>query len=249
MITYLSQVRANVIKLSVQRLPWYYLNSKAEGTLPNLWDLCTEPLVLLKGSPYSLLRAVTRLYQKSDTKNVRNSNSLCTLLETLWADLAGKASWVHTHGYTLRLMIKHIWDSSNESDEYPGAGDIRFASFEETISRYSQGHCFFEARSSDQKNNYFAYGSPNLVKGDQIILAERLDMSLNLKEDNVYRGYVIRHDQRVQPDLRNSSQDEISGSHQVVGQAWLLIQTATDFGVKPEFPMSFAPRQDAIYLS
>jgi hypothetical protein len=87
------------------------------------------------------------------------------------------------------------------------------------------------------------------VKGDQIILAERLDMFLHLEDDHVYRGYVIRPDQSIQTDLRDSSRDEISGSYQVVGQAWLLLQTPTDLGVDRVLPTNFAPGQDTIYLS
>jgi hypothetical protein len=117
MITYLSQVRENVIKLSVRRLSWYHLNSEAEETLPNSWILCTEPLVLRVGSPYSLLRAVIRLYQKSDTKNVRNPDSLRNLLIELWADPEEKTTWVYMYGNTLPHTIKHIWDASDESDE------------------------------------------------------------------------------------------------------------------------------------
>jgi hypothetical protein len=255
MITYLSRVSENIIKLGVRQLSRDDFYKDAEATFPHLWDLCTEPFIFQTGSSYPTLRSVIRLYQKSDTNHERDSGSLSTLLQKLWVDPAGKDSWAHTYGNTLRKLINHIWhlsDESDKSDKYPGVGDVEFSSLAEGISCYSQDHCFFEARSSDKTNGYFAYGSAGLMKGDKLLLAERFNRALYRHKDHTYRGYVIRPDQSVQVSCV-----EVAGSYKIVGQAWLLYQTDVDWRVtepwfrdmQPRPPIRIDPGEDTIYLS
>jgi hypothetical protein len=239
MITYVSQVRDNIIKLGVRQVTSYDLYNDVETTFPNLWNLCTEPLIIQTGSSYPTLRTVIRLYQKWDTNHVRNPDSLYTLLQELWNIQDKKVPCMPTCSDTLRRFINHIWDS--------GVGDAEFSSLEETISYYLQDHCFFEARSSDENNGYFAYGSAGLVKGDQIILAEQFDTFHNREGERTYRGYVIRPDLSVQVV---SHEEIIYGegiSYKVVGQVWLLPQTRFDLNLG--HPYNLAPMQDIIYLS